>query len=282
MAAAGPSGHPNTAVPATRTLAPAAAANLAVSGFIPPSTCMFRVGNLLRSCLTLSRTCGWNFWPPKPHSTVIHRTYSTCTASTDRYTSWVLSRCISQSNLFGGFTALLALLPTHIHDVSRMRPAASADVCRNFLLRAAVGSSISIADDKIGQQAFVLGCMQTSADSLIRTMSTVPSSTSGSKASTLVPTATATPALMPLDLISAASVAADCVAAARPSLPAACRKGSIWNVMLLAPAACKAGTYLAGSYTQHTCVQITGKSPKSFCLKTNARKPYTQNHTAVQ
>ena len=72
------SGAPNTAVPATNTVAPAAAQRAAVSASIPPSTSSGGVrADQLAQALELARaSVSRNAWPPQPGLTVMHRTMS--------------------------------------------------------------------------------------------------------------------------------------------------------------------------------------------------------------
>ena len=60
--------------PATRMLAPAATASLAVSPLIPPSIWMSRAGKAARRAETFGRTSGRKLWPPNPGLTDITRT----------------------------------------------------------------------------------------------------------------------------------------------------------------------------------------------------------------
>jgi hypothetical protein len=65
---------PNTALPATMTLAPASAAWSIVFSDKPPSTSMCISGYFFRSAETLGSSEAMKDWPPKPGSTVITRT----------------------------------------------------------------------------------------------------------------------------------------------------------------------------------------------------------------
>eukprot|EP00882_Tetradesmus_deserticola_P026684 GHRQ01029463.1.p1 GENE.GHRQ01029463.1~~GHRQ01029463.1.p1 ORF type:complete len:110 (+),score=30.67 GHRQ01029463.1:220-549(+) len=64
------SAAPKIALPATNTLAPAAAAATAVSAVMPPSTSISSSGNCCRSPLHFCTASAMNFWPPKPGCTV--------------------------------------------------------------------------------------------------------------------------------------------------------------------------------------------------------------------
>ena len=78
--AAAMSALPNTALPATRRLAPAATHSGPVTASTPPSTSSQgerpRASHSARSSLSLSSALGMNFWPPKPGSTLITSTSS--------------------------------------------------------------------------------------------------------------------------------------------------------------------------------------------------------------
>ena len=83
MASAASQGRawPKTALPATKTFAPALAATGAVSTSMPPSTSTSTArepaSTARRTCSTLPMTSAMKLWPPKPGNTVMHRTRST-------------------------------------------------------------------------------------------------------------------------------------------------------------------------------------------------------------